>query len=97
MTFGRLRFAAGQTIGELAPAENASATIQWYPVYNYPALSLWILFILALIVSPAHREPAAWLILTPAVLIHLIWLLIETLCYFAPSEAQMISQIFVPL
>lgn len=71
-------------------------SIKWYPFYRYPALSLWAVFIVVLLVTEA-RNSRAWLILLPAAAIHAMWLLIKSICSFSPSEAQVLGQIFIPL
>jgi hypothetical protein len=70
--------------------------INWYPFYRYPALSLWAVLIVVLLVTEA-RNSRAWLILLPAAAIHALWLFIKSICSFGPSEAQTLGQIFIPL
>lgn len=70
--------------------------INWYPFYHYPALSLWVVFIVVLLVTEA-RNSRAWLILLPAGIIHALWLLIKSIFSFSPFEAQVLGQIFIPL
>lgn len=94
--FGTFRIVVNQDIGELGARESMPVSINWYPFYRYPALSLWAVFIVVLLVTEA-RNLRAWLILLPAAAIHALWLLIKSICSFGPFEAQTLGQIFIPL
>ena len=64
---------ASESLGELGPMESQPALVQWQWYYNVPALALWGLIFLLLVVPKANRCRQAWLILIPLGLVLLVW------------------------
>jgi hypothetical protein len=70
---GELRIVASQDIGQLGPRDGRPVVFRWRWYYHVPALPLWAIVLLLLIVPKANRRLEAWLILAPLGVVLLVW------------------------
>lgn len=68
-----LRIVASQSIGSSNPTQSTPVVLHWRWYYHIPALALWTLVFLTLVVPKANRHRQAWLILVPLGLVLLVW------------------------
>ncbi len=64
---------ASQDLGQLGPKDGSPVLFHWRWYYHEPALPLWALIVLLLLVPKANRHRQAWLILIPLVLVLVVW------------------------
>jgi hypothetical protein len=67
---------------------------QWHWYYHTPALPLWAIILLLLVVPKANRHRQAWLILIPLGLVLIVWRMPATLLSM-PGDAAEILGFFV--
>jgi hypothetical protein len=82
-----LSIVVSQAIGALGAEEGTPVPIhgRWY--YHVPALPLWALILLLLVVPKANRHRQAWLILIPPMLLIALWQLLARLVSM-PDESE---------
>lgn len=72
-TFGELKIVASQEIGQLGPKEGEAVIYNWKWYYNVLRSLLWLGLIPLLVVVKGNRNPRAWLIFIPLVIVNLCW------------------------
>ena len=68
-----LRIVPSLEVGSLGAKEGPSVVFHWRWYYHFPALPLWALILLLLIVPKTNRDRRAWLILIPLAVVLLVW------------------------
>jgi len=92
-----LKIVPSADIGELGPQEGAAIVHNWKWHYGMPALALWVVLVLAIVLVKANRNPRALLILVPLLIINLLWSILEKARPFPSSTMAVFDQVFVSL
>ncbi len=92
--FGELRIVASQDIGQLGSKEGDAVIYNWKWYYNVCRLLLWLVLILLLVFVKANRDPRAWLILIPLLIVNLFWSIFTRLVVPGSANTAMFSMIF---
>ncbi|MHC4457110.1 MAG: hypothetical protein ACYS0I_08455 [Planctomycetota bacterium] len=95
--FGQLEIVPHSDIGQLGPNEGIAVVYDWRWYYNLPGLSLWLVLILALALVKDNRNPRAWLILTPLLIVNLLWLVVKDTSDFRIADTEMFNITFQSL
>ncbi len=69
---GELKLVASSDIGELGPKEAEPVVFNWKWYYNAPTAILWLILLATLVLIKDNRNPQAWLILVPVVIVTLL-------------------------
>lgn len=83
-------------LGALGQTKGTPLVMTWLPIYSYPALMLWSVFIIVLFFAGAFRNRRILLVLIPVLIIQTVWFCIVKFSGMSPNEAPLFSQIFVP-
>jgi len=84
-----LKIVPSADIGELGPQEGTAAVYEWKLYYSVPALALWAVLVLAIVLVKANRNPHVLLILVPLLIVNLLWFGFVKLLRF-PSSARVL-------
>ena len=92
--FGELRIVASRDIGQLGSKEGDAITYNWKWGYNVCRLLLWFGLVLLLVLVKANRNPRAWLIVIPLLIVNLFWSIFTRLVVPDSASTAMFSMIF---
>ena len=82
-------------IGELGPQEGTAAVYKWKWYYSVPALALWVVLVLAIVLVKANHNPRALFILVPLLIVNLLWFGFVKLLRFPSSARVLYDPLFV--
>ncbi len=94
MAFGELKIVPSADIGELGPEEGTAVVYHWKWYYSVPALLLWAVLVLAIVLVKANRNPHALLILVPLLIVNLLWFGFLKLFHFASVTRVQFDSLF---
>jgi hypothetical protein len=90
-----LRIVASQDLGELGRRESAPVLFHWRWYYHVPALPLWAMVLLLLVVPKANRHRQAWLIFIPLGLVLMVWRMPATLFSMPDGATETLGALLV--
>jgi hypothetical protein len=84
-------------MGELGPKDNDATVYEWKWYYSTPALMLWAVLVLAIVLVKANRNPHALLVLVPLLIVNWLWLILKKMLGFRSADAEMFNMLFYSL
>ncbi len=85
MTFGELKIVPSAPLGELGEDEGPAVTYDWKLYYSLGILGLWAVPVLFMAAFRSNRQPAAVIILIPALITAAVWLALKLIL---PLDSQ---------
>jgi hypothetical protein len=92
-----LKIIASADIGELGPKDSDATVYEWKWYYSTPALMLWAVLLLAIVLVKANRNPHALLVLVPLLIVNWLWLILKKMLGFRSADAEMFNMLFYSL
>ena len=92
--FGQLKIVPSADIGQLGPQQGEVASFDWKWYYSAARWIIWLALILAFIVPKANHDIRVLLILTPLVIVNILWLVFMKFAGMNSTDALQFSIIF---
>ncbi len=81
----------------MGPGDGAAVIYNWKWYYSVPALVLWVLLVLAIVLVKANRNPPALLVLVPLLITNLLWSVFKKVMSFPSTQVEMFNMLFYSL
>jgi len=81
----------------LGPSDGVAVIYNWKWYYSVPALMLWAVLVLAIVLVKANRNPRALLVLVPLLIVNLLWSIFKKAVGFPSAQAEMFNMLFYSL